>query len=161
MHDQENPGASSAHPAHDADRSIAEPSESSPELQHDDSAQEAPPAPRERMSAEEADNYPMPTYEQVAKSMARALRFPSSCPHQEEVARQVAEGRKMARAEKDGRGSRDDTTARNAPGREARPQVHPNGQAPGSNPGAKKRRSRNRNRSGGANRAPAGAHQTA
>lgn len=111
-------------------------------------------APRERLSAEEADNYPMPTPEQVAKSMARALRFQNACPHQEELARQIAEGRKMARAEKDGRGSREERQERGQGGARPERQERPAGAA-----GSKRRRNRGRSRSG--SRAPQAGAQAA
>lgn len=45
------------------------------------------------------DDAPQPSFEQVAKSMSRSLRFSAPCPHMQERDRQIDEGRKMARAE--------------------------------------------------------------
>lgn len=105
---------------------------------------------RPHLITEEFDPCPMPTFEQVAKSMTRALRFQNACPHQEELALQVAEGRKMARSEKNSRSFIEDSSFEYPPARFAphSPQFPQNLQHPGPNPGAKKRRSRNRNRSG-------------
>jgi hypothetical protein len=64
------------------------------------SAQNAPAArpPRQpKVAAEET----MPTPEQVQKSMAKALRmyFQDECPHQAERSRQLTEGRRLAASE--------------------------------------------------------------
>jgi hypothetical protein len=104
---------------------------------------ELAPAPRDRMSDEEVDHFPMPTPDQVARSMARALKFREVNKHQEERDRQIAEGRKMARFENQAPRLAHEHKAAN---RHPHPHPHPQqalaeGQVP-----AKKRRNRNRNK---------------
>jgi hypothetical protein len=102
------------------------------------------PAPRDRLSDEEVDHFPMPTPDQVARSMARALKFREVSKHQEERDCQIAEGRKMARFENQAPRQAHEHKAANR-----HPHPHPQqalaeGQVP-----AKKRRNRNRNKNKG------------
>lgn len=114
----------------------------------DDIQHEAFEAERTHLSTEEENNFPMPSFEQVAKNMARALRFPSACPHQAEFACQLAEGRKMSRSEKEGNAPRrDELQDRSTRSTPANFFQNPH-QVQGINGGTKKRRSRNRSHGG-------------
>lgn len=84
---------------------------------------------------EEVDHFPMPTPDQVARSMSFSLKFREVCRHQQERDIQISEGRKMARAES--QGPRKHT-------QEFRPAPQPRLLDPNSP--AKKRRNRNRNK---------------
>lgn len=96
-------------------------------------------APVVQLTVEEEDRFPMPTIEQVARSMARAMRFKDTCPHQEELARQILEGRKMMRSERDPQRHEREPQSTCAPHQP----IRQNADCP-----PKKRRNRNRNRSG-------------
>lgn len=52
-------------------------------------------------ASDDLDTLPQPSFEQVARSMARSLRFAAPCRHMQEHERQIDEGRKMTRAEFD------------------------------------------------------------
>lgn len=124
----------------------------------------APQAPKTKPVRRDADQEPQefqPTPEQVARSMARALRFQEASPDQAIREHQINEGRKMAQAEGFGKKQKtiDERTSQIRAGQSASAQEH-NGRAQAdgleapapaqANGAPKKKRNRNRHKSHGA-----------